>query len=62
MRDLNLCRLFSDHPTAVDMLIDVLSDRGFSVAYVLDEQVVPKRINQKTGEITNDIEPVHHFR
>ena len=31
--------LFSQHPLAVDMLIDILTDRGFFVAHVAEEQV-----------------------
>jgi hypothetical protein len=33
--------LFVEHPIAADMFIDVLTDRGFSVAHVTDELVVP---------------------
>ena len=33
--------LFVDHPRASDMLIDILTDRGFSVAHTIDEHVVP---------------------
>ena len=31
--------LFTKQPLAVDMLIDILTDRGFFVAYVAEEQV-----------------------
>lgn len=31
--------LFSQQPLAVDMLIDILTDRGFFVAHVAEEQV-----------------------
>ena len=31
--------LFTRQPLAVDMLIDILTDRGFFVAYVAEEQV-----------------------
>lgn len=47
---------------AVDMLIDVLSDRGFSVAHAVEDRVVPRRIDMSTGEILSDWEEVHSFR
>ncbi len=33
--------IFGEHPLAADMFIDILTDRGFSVAHVVDEQIVP---------------------
>ena len=33
--------IFGEHALAADMFIDVLTDRGFSVAHVVDEQIVP---------------------
>ena len=33
--------LFGEHPQAADMLIDILTDRGFSVAHSVDEHVIP---------------------
>ena len=47
---------------AVDMLIDVLSDRGFSVAHAVEDRVVPRRVEPATGEILSDWEEVHCFR
>ncbi len=47
---------------AVDMLIDVLSDRGFSVAHSAEERLVPERVDLKTGEIESRVELVHKFR
>lgn len=47
---------------AVDMLIDVLSDRGFSVAHAVEDRVVPRRIDTSSGEIYSDWEEVHSFR
>ena len=36
--------LFVEQPLkAADMLIDILTDRGFSVAHTVDEQIVPVR-------------------
>ncbi len=31
--------IFGEHALAADMFIDVLTDRGFSVAHVVDEQI-----------------------
>ena len=47
---------------AVDMLIDVLSDRGFSVGHAVEDRVVPRRIDLASGEIMSDWEEVHSFR
>lgn len=33
--------LFGEHPQAADMFIDILTDRGFSVAHSVDEHVIP---------------------
>ena len=33
--------LFGDHPQASDMLIDILTDRGFSVAHSMEEHIIP---------------------
>jgi hypothetical protein len=49
-------------PAAVDMLIDVLSDRGFSVAHAVEEVLVPTRVDLSSGEIVNCKEEVHKFR
>lgn len=54
--------LLLDNSLAVDMLIDVLSDRGFSVAHSVEERVVPHSIDLKTGEIKNEIQDLHSFR
>lgn len=54
--------LFSEAPIAADMLMDILTDRGFATAYFVDEQVVPYKINLDTGEILNRYEYLHHFR
>ncbi|KAK9839848.1 hypothetical protein WJX81_005830 [Elliptochloris bilobata] len=55
-------KLFSRHPLAADMLIDILTDRGFSVAHVVDEVVVPERVDLRTGAIACRTDRVHHFR
>ena len=54
--------LLLSSPLAVDMLIDILTDRGFSVAHFLEERVVPWRMDTRTGEISNHIEDIHSFR
>jgi hypothetical protein len=54
--------LLRTHPHAVDILIDVLSDRGFSVAHTLEERLVPERIDLATGEIACRPDPIHIFR
>ena len=33
--------IFAEDDRAADMLIDILTDRGFSVAHTVDERVVP---------------------
>lgn len=38
--------LFGEHPQASDMLIDILTDRGFSVAHSVEERAVPVRIRR----------------
>ena len=47
---------------AIEMLIDVLSDRGFSVGHAVEDRVVPRRIDMKSGQILSDLEEVHSFR
>jgi hypothetical protein len=34
-------RLFTDHPLAINMVLDVLSDRGFHVSHRVEEAAVP---------------------
>jgi hypothetical protein len=46
----------------VDMLIDVLSDRGFSVAHAVEQCLVPRRVDLSTGEVHSEVEEVHAFR
>ena len=35
--------IFAEDDRAADMLIDILTDRGFSVAHTMDERVIPVR-------------------
>ena len=54
--------LFDRSASAADMLIDVLSDRGFSVAYLHDTQPVPVSVDLQTGFIKTKMEGFHNFR
>eukprot|EP00877_Chromochloris_zofingiensis_P000326 jgi/Chrzof1/10294/Cz04g36080.t1 len=53
---------FVDHPIAVDMLVDIMTDRGFHVCYVREEIPTPTRINLDHGVIICDREVVHKFK
>ncbi|DBA76165.1 hypothetical protein WJX77_008047 [Trebouxia sp. C0004] len=55
-------RVFSDHPLAADMCIDILSDRGFCVAHTVSEVYVPSKFDLETGEVHNSMHEVHYFR
>ncbi len=44
------------------MLLDILSDRGFSGAYIVNERIVPARINPDTWKVENEIDLIHKFR
>lgn len=54
--------LLMETSLAVDMLIDVLTDRGFSVAHTAEERMVPERFNLTTGEVHCRTDTVHCFR
>ena len=48
---------------AVDMVVDLLSDRGFNASHTREEQLVPTRFDTKTGEVLS-VEPrlvAHRF-
>ena len=47
-------------PTAPE-IVPAAADRGFSVAHVVDELVVPLRV-RSDGEIDTRTDEVHHFR
>jgi hypothetical protein len=36
--------VFSDNEVAPDMLLDVLSDRGFSGSHVINERIIPAKV------------------
>lgn len=54
--------LLLSSPAAVDILVDVLSDRGFSVAHSREQRMVPQRVDLVTGAISCRAEMVHKFR
>jgi len=54
--------LWADTPVAVDMLVDVLSDRGFGVAYKATVHQRPVRVDMTTGEIITEEAVQHKFR
>lgn len=54
--------VFSAHAGAPDMLLDVLSDRGFSGSHIVNERVVPARVDPETWVIINQIDKIHKFR
>lgn len=54
--------LFSQHPVCVDMLLDVLSDRGFKATYCKETVMVPVSIDAATGSIMVRPQPQHRFR
>lgn len=55
-------QLFNQHPGCVDMLLDVLSDRGFHATYVKELLAVPSVFDPTTGAITAQLQPVHRFK
>ncbi|KAK9907299.1 hypothetical protein WJX75_001001 [Coccomyxa subellipsoidea] len=54
--------VFAEHAVAADMFIDVLTDRGFSVGHVVDEQIVPVHVDLQTGKVETRVDRVNHFR
>lgn len=54
--------LFSSQPIAVDILIDVLSDRGFHVSYIPDVTRIPVKIDKQTGDIYHQTFVAHGFK
>jgi len=55
-------QLFSQHSVCVDMLLDVLSDRGFKATYCKETVLVPVSVDAATGNITVRSQPQHRFR
>lgn len=54
--------VFTDNEMAPDMLLDVLSDRGFSGSHIINERIIPARVNPDTWEIVNHTDFIHKFR
>lgn len=44
------------------MLLDVLSDRGFSGSHIENERIIPSRVDPDTWAIINHIDKIHKFR
>ncbi|GAX75664.1 hypothetical protein CEUSTIGMA_g3108.t1 [Chlamydomonas eustigma] len=55
-------RLFNDHPRTAQMLIDVLTDRGFKVSHAAEVTHIPVQVDLTTGLIKNRKETRHRFR
>jgi adenylate kinase family enzyme len=53
--------LFELQPAAADMLVDVLSDRGYAVEYERTEARVPVRVDAATGAVICDTRVEHAF-
>lgn len=54
--------LVLSNPLTVDMLVDVLSDRGFSVAHSIEDRLKPIKVDMKSGHVECQEEEVHKFR
>jgi hypothetical protein len=54
--------LFSKHPGCVDMLLDVLCDRGFQAHYVREMMSVPVTFDAASGQIQTKLQALHRFR
>ncbi|GIL75776.1 hypothetical protein Vretifemale_5490 [Volvox reticuliferus] len=54
-------RMFLEHPRAAQMLIDVLTDRGYNVSHSTEVTHVPMQIDLQTGLIKNRKEYKHRF-
>lgn len=54
-------KIFSEQPRAVQMVIDVLSDRGYHVSHSSEFFFVPQRIDFNTGVIINRKDTRHNF-
>ena len=55
-------QIFAQHPVAADMLLGILSDRGFSGAYIVNERIVPARINPDIWKVEIEIDLIHKHR
>eukprot|EP00882_Tetradesmus_deserticola_P019249 GHRQ01020707.1.p1 GENE.GHRQ01020707.1~~GHRQ01020707.1.p1 ORF type:complete len:460 (+),score=213.56 GHRQ01020707.1:50-1381(+) len=53
---------FTEHPVAIDMLVDVMTDRGFHVCYIREDTAIPEHVDLSTGAIRYALRPCHKFR
>jgi hypothetical protein len=54
--------LFTKHPGCVDMLLDVLCDRGFQARYVREVMAVPVMFDVASGQIQTKLQAMHRFK
>mmetsp|Transcript_26912 Transcript_26912/g.58761 ORF Transcript_26912/g.58761 Transcript_26912/m.58761 type:complete len:585 (+) Transcript_26912:197-1951(+) len=54
-------RIFNDHPRTAQMLIDILTDRGFNASHSAEVEHVPVQVDLTTGLIKNRKETKHRF-
>ncbi|WIA29745.1 hypothetical protein OEZ86_012222 [Tetradesmus obliquus] len=54
--------LFTKHPGCVDMMLDVLCDRGFQAHYVREVMPVPVRFDAASGQIQTKLQAMHRFK
>ncbi|GMH36998.1 hypothetical protein BSKO_04871 [Bryopsis sp. KO-2023] len=54
--------LFTEQPLAIDVFVDVLTDRGFHVSYQQTEERTPMKIDLTTGEVHSDVAILHRFK
>lgn len=52
--------IFSE-PLAIDMALDLLSERGYSITLDYNKVLVPSSVNLQTGEIINSVTKVFEF-
>ncbi|TVR14934.1 MAG: nucleoside monophosphate kinase [Planctomycetota bacterium] len=50
-----------DQPNGIDMVIDVLSERGFRPTAICDYQHIPIRVDEETGSIISATRKIWHF-
>ena len=54
-------RIFSD-PLAVDIVLDILSERGYNIRFHQSKSFVPKSVDLTTGDIKSDLEILYIFK
>mmetsp|Transcript_35067 Transcript_35067/g.89715 ORF Transcript_35067/g.89715 Transcript_35067/m.89715 type:complete len:551 (-) Transcript_35067:374-2026(-) len=53
---------FLESTMACEMLIDVLADRGYSCSHMVEERMIPYKIDFHTGDIKSEPHITHRFR